>query len=113
MLNISTEVHGEVAMMVLDGKLNVEYTKILEEEFRKASQQKPEAIGIMCRSVTYIDSSGLGLFVKLLHIARSQGIELVYIEPSDSVFLLLRNAKLEKFFKILSEAQFNSQYILL
>ncbi|MCU0849297.1 MAG: STAS domain-containing protein [Spirochaetes bacterium] len=111
MLKIGSQQTGDTITITIEGGLTIENVKILERDFHGQAMKKPGAIGLNCKNLTYIDSSGIGLFVKLVNTSKSLDFELVFVEPSQMVMSLFINAKLDRFFKILSESQYDKIYL--
>ena len=73
MVNVIPQKHGNVIVLSLSGDINLDNTEIIENVFEEQIAEKPEVISINCKSLNSIDSSGLGLFIKLFKIAEDNG----------------------------------------
>jgi anti-anti-sigma factor len=58
---------------------------------------RDEMLSIDLEKVEFIDSAGLGFMVRVRRMARQHGVNVRFVNPSDSVQRLVRLAKLEEF----------------
>jgi anti-anti-sigma factor len=73
--------------------------------FSLMKEQKYRLI-LNLRNVTYVDSSGIGVFIRYFSSFRNNGGEMVFCEASEGVKNILRLAKIHKFMRVLdSEAE--------
>ncbi len=72
---------------------------------------KPRVIGLNCKSLITLDSSGLGLFIKFKKEAEKTETRLVFMNITDHISTLFDVSKLASMFEIVSEADFKSAYL--
>jgi anti-anti-sigma factor len=111
MVDISTQVHGDVIIINIDGEFYIESLDLTEKIWNEQVAKHPKIIGINCRNIKFIDSSAIGVLVKFLNASLKQRIELVFFDLSDTVRSVFKTAKLENFFKVIGKSQFESQYL--
>ena len=111
MINVNAQKYGKITVLNLNGELNMDNVDTLEGTFNNHVNDKPEVVCINCKNLNSIDSSGLGIFIKLLRIAESRDIELVVTEIIGNVSSLFDISKLESFFSVMSESEFKKQYL--
>lgn len=111
MVDISYEEHGNVVRMTIAGEFYIESIQRAEDTWREIVEKRPKAIGINCKNIKFIDSSAIGVMVKFLNNAMKLNIELVFYDLSDSVLSVFKTAKLGNFFKIMTKAQFEQEYL--
>ncbi len=111
MLNIVPQVHGNVIIILLSGYLNINNTDSVKKIFAQYAEKKPDAICINCRDLKSMDSSALGLFIKMLRDSEKKGIEFIISELVGNVSSLFDISKLENMFPIMSDEEFRNRYL--
>jgi anti-sigma B factor antagonist len=72
------------------GELDIATTPQLEEAVNKALADGATTVGVNLANLTFIDSSGLRMFLQLNEYAVAQGWRLLLRSPSEQVKTLLR-----------------------
>ncbi len=88
-LEISSEVLGGATRVRLEGELDLASAHAIEERLAAIEEQRPERVVIDLGGLTFIDSSGLRVFLLADSRAREQGFELLLApgpEPVQRVF---------------------------
>ncbi len=105
-MKITTRASGNCTILELDGKLVLgPETMELRNAVREAAKNNSRKIVLNLRKVTYIDSCGLGELVSSYSHVRSQGGNLVLLDPPDRIMSLLILTKLETVFEIFKDEQ--------
>lgn len=68
----------------------------LRAAVRSAAESGPRVVRLRLETVTTFDSSGLGLLVRLHRLARSLDTQLVLINPSPTLYAVLRRRGLHR-----------------
>ncbi len=67
---------GSAAYMVLIGELDLSCVKRFGEAFNESVADRPSDLVVDLRSVTFVDSTGLALLLKVDNFAREEGMRL-------------------------------------
>ncbi len=101
---------GDVKIIGLTGKFDIESTEEFEDKFQKELQSKPPAIAIDMTKLDYIDSSGIGALIKSLNsIKNNKGI-LILFGLKSMILNIFKLAKLDLFFQIMTTEAFHAKY---
>lgn len=93
------------------GRLDIDQAEVFEKDFLKnLHETKEKTIGINLNNVEYIDSSGLGVLIKVLNEAKNRGIGLTLYGASPKIQNVFQLARLEKFFTFSTKVEFQSKY---
>ncbi|OHD66838.1 MAG: hypothetical protein A2176_12265 [Spirochaetes bacterium RBG_13_51_14] len=111
MVSISSEDHGNVIVLAIDGEFYIESIEYAEKIWNQQMAKRPKVIAINCKNIRYIDSSAIGILVKFLNNAMSLKTELVFFDLSETIISVFKTAKLGNFFKIMSRTQFEMEYL--
>lgn len=96
---------NEIPLVQLPACLSMPEAMALKATFQHLWQKRSSQIVLDLNCTTFIDSSGIGVLVSSLKIAREQGIELVLWSVNSQVRSALRLAGLEPFLIIDSETK--------
>ena len=103
-MEIKTRNNGDCTVLDLSGKLVLgPETMKLRNTVREAAEKNPRKIVLNLRKITYVDSCGLGELVSRYAHVRSQGGDLVLLDPPDRIMSLLILSKLESVFEIFKD----------
>jgi anti-sigma B factor antagonist len=111
LVNVIPHQHGNVIVLSLSGDINISNVEMIENAYEEQIAQKPEVISINCKNLNSIDSSGLGLFIKLFKIAEKENIDFVIIGIVGNVSALFDLSKLDNLFPIMDEDEFKIRYL--
>jgi anti-sigma B factor antagonist len=109
-LNIDITEQKDVRILALKGDLIFNELDEADKIFMENLAKKPRVIGLDCRRLTSLDSSGLGLFIRFSKESVKAGVRLVFMNITDHVSTLFDVSKLDTMFEILSETEFKKQY---
>ncbi len=111
MIHIKSETHDKVSIISIEGDFFLERIDLVKDVWQRTFSEKPKAIAFDCSKIKYIDSSAIGMLVKVLNQAKEAGIELLFFDLSDSVTMVFNTAKLSSFFKTMTRAAFETEYL--
>lgn len=112
MIAVKTQTKGDTVVFSLVGNLNIDNTVEVDREFQARLVMKPRVVGINCREIASIDSSGLGLFMKMKKDAARSGVELVFFNITGDIVTLFDISKMSSFFNVMTAAEFEDTYML-
>ena len=106
-LSFKIEEHTSGVMNIdLEGKILAgDETDQVQEAIENGLKQQVKLFIIDLSQVTYINSSGLNLFLRLFTKVRNKAGELIYVSPSDTVKQLLAISKLDSIFTICADKE--------
>ncbi|MCB1174508.1 MAG: STAS domain-containing protein [Leptospiraceae bacterium] len=102
--------HPSVLLIQITGKFDLEQAEYFQEQYKLLTQSSPGVVCLDMQKVQFIDSSGLGALIKALNSTRGFGGELILVGLNAVILNVFRLAKLDNFFKLLSEAEFQRKY---
>jgi anti-anti-sigma factor len=108
---VKKELNSDVVLLSVAGEFFLENIAAIEETWNETIAQAPKTIGIDCQGISILDSSGIGLMVKMRSSASKEEIELVFIELSETVQVVFETTKLNDFFTTMSQDEFNKKYL--
>lgn len=73
LFSLHSELHGQVARIVVRGELDLETGPRLQDELRHAEADAPERLVLDLREVTFFDSTGLQIVLDAEVRAREEG----------------------------------------
>lgn len=111
MILVNAQVHNDVAVISIKGTLNIDNTFEVEKVFKEQIANKPRVVGLDCKDMANLDSSGLGLFVKFLKESQNSNFELVFFNITGSILSLFDISKLNNFFNIMTGEEFQAKYL--
>lgn len=94
-----------VAVLKLDGKLNMVSAPHLREEIHSAVSAGNSRIAIDLTDVDFIDSSGLGALINGLKSTRQAGGDLRIASPAEQVRLVLELTNINRVLKAYDNAE--------
>jgi anti-anti-sigma factor len=109
-MNLKIEKKANVYIILLGGKFTLIDTEEFENKFVEVIDAKPIAIGIDCSGLEFIDSSGIGAFIKCLNHAKRTSTGLHLISVNKNILNVLKLAKLDLFFSIIEYDEFIQKY---
>ncbi|WAB80308.1 STAS domain-containing protein [Microcella daejeonensis] len=96
-MNQSTELRPDgVAVMTLDGRLNMVTAAAFREEVSALVGDGHARIAVDLARVEFMDSSGLGALVGGLKSTRQAGGDLRIVAPTEQVLMVMRLTNLER-----------------
>lgn len=104
------ELENIVIIQVI-GDFHIGNVNNFEELWHEQIEKKPKTIAINCKELNYIDSSAIGTLVKFLNNAMSKQIKLVFFDLNDAIQNIFKNARLDKFFNIITKKELESKYM--
>ncbi len=107
-MKIQHEQSGNTDIFHIIGKLNIYTKNRLEEAIGQVMNLTRKRIVLQLQQMEFIDSSGIGLLIKLLSEIRARKKELVLVGLSDTTLKIFTNASLSRFFTIMNDKDFQS-----
>ncbi len=105
-MNIHSKVlPGGIAILSLEGKLNMVSTPILRQEVNSAVAAGNNRIAIDLSAVDFIDSSGLGALINGLKSTRQSGGDLRIANACEQVRLVLELTNIDRVLKPYDNAE--------
>jgi anti-anti-sigma factor len=84
-LSFETSMAGRVAVVALDGELDLAGAAALEQELARLDAKSPDAVVLDLRDVSFMDSSGLRVVAIASQHAEERGRRLALVPGSDQV----------------------------
>ena len=110
-LNVDCTEHNDVYIISLKGDLLFNELDDAEKLFMEKIALKPRVIGLNCKSLISLDSSGLGLFIKFKKESEKSSTRLLFLNITDHISTLFDASKLDSMFELMSEADFKKTYL--
>lgn len=105
-MNITTTALGDgVAVLTIDGRLNVVTAPAMKREVQSVLQHGDVKLAVDLSAVEFIDSSGLGALIGGLKAARTAGGDLRIAGATEQVISVLRLTNLDKVLRVYESAQ--------
>jgi anti-sigma B factor antagonist len=109
-LELKLRTLGQVKIIEINGKLYIENTEEFETLFQKQMESNPSILAIDMNKLDYIDSSGIGTLIKSLNVVKNKKGILILIGLKPMILNVFKLAKLDMFFEIMSNDQFNAKF---
>ena len=109
-LTIDVNKHSEAKELILKGELNLENVHEIENVFLAELDNDSLNIGLNCKHLRNMDSSGLGLIIKFSNIAKGKGVNIVLFNFSKNIETIFDTSKLNNYFNIVQEKEFIENY---
>jgi anti-anti-sigma factor len=88
--------HGDTITVTPEGDVSLETTPLLREVLRQVVEsQEGGRIDVELRSVTFIDSAGIGVLVAARRAAAARDTELMLTDPGPMIRMVLQIAGLD------------------
>lgn len=87
----------------LIGEIDINTSDLLSEKLSKIIDEKNKSIIINADEIDYIDSTGLGMFIKIVKRLKENGNDLYFINPKKNVVKLFKITGLDNVFNIREE----------
>jgi anti-anti-sigma factor len=84
-LSLETSMAGRVAVVALDGELDLAGAATLEQELARLDGEAPEAVVLDLRAVEFMDSSGLRVIAVATGRAQARGRRLALVPGGEQV----------------------------
>jgi len=114
-MDIEISKHNDINLLKLTGRLAIDASENLLPEFEKIitseADLKTKVAGFDCSGLTYIDSTGIGVFVKCMKGAISNDFTLYLLDVPEQISRIFKTAGLNKFFKMIDSDEFKEKYI--
>lgn len=101
---------GEVKVIEIQGKFDIESTEEFETLFQKQIESNPPIIAIDMNKLEYIDSSGIGTLIKSLNIIKNNKGNLILVGLNNMILNVFKLAKLDMFFQIMTNDEFQKKF---
>ncbi len=85
----------------LIGDVDIDTSQDLQESFYSILGENNKSIFINAEEVDYIDSTGLGMFIKILKKLKEEDNEITFVNPKKNVMKLFNITGLDKVFNII------------
>ena len=99
-MEIKLKKYQEIFIMFLDGELDLYNAPELEKTFMSLINKKAKYYVLDFEKVTYIDSSGVGVLLKLNGVAKSMQLKFVLSGVEGEVLNVLKLTNLIQFFPL-------------
>ncbi len=99
-LIVSTLKNENTVVVSISGEADIYTSEKLESELTKAIKGNEGSFRIDCRDLSYIDSTGLGVFASILKRTKEQGSEIVLVGLKNNIRKLFNITGLDKLFVI-------------
>jgi len=99
-LNIKEENLGNSIEVYLDGEVDIYTSQKLKDKLYGIIDENQSDLKINCRDLSYIDSTGLGIFVGALKKAKQNGKNIYISELKENIKKLFMITGLDKLFII-------------
>lgn len=109
-IHVSAENKGKLSVLYLTGEFSYRNIHRVEGEWNKQMEKNPEIIAFNCAGILYLDSSALGKFIWFNDNAARNNIKLVFYDMNNSIRNLLNTYKLNNFFSIITNDEFEELY---
>ncbi len=109
-LELKLRTLGQVKIIEIHGKFDIENTEEFETLFQKQMEANPSILAIDMNKLDYIDSSGIGTLIKSLNAIKNKKGVLILIGLKPMILNVFKLAKLDMFFEIMSNDQFNAKF---
>lgn len=96
---------GGVAVLTLDGKLNMVSAPHLREEVHSCVTAGNNHVAVDLKKVDFIDSSGLGALINGLKATRQAGGDLRIASPTEQVKMVLELTNIDKVLRAYDDAE--------
>ena len=96
---------GKICMVSLDGVLNTETSETLRKAFDDLIESNIWKFVVDLSGVSYMGSSGIGLFISLLDTLDEHKGTIVFISPQANVMEVFKLFKLATFYSITNNLQ--------
>ena len=110
-MQIRIKEYGKTMVFLLKGELDIKTKDKPVKFILDQLVKEPDVICIDCSELTYIDSSGLGIFIGLSKKAKELNFELIISGIDSKISSVFDISKLDQFFKIMSWNDFSEQYL--
>ena len=111
MLNITVKEQNKVIILSLEGDMVFNELREVEEIFTRELAKKPSAIGINCKHLRSLDSSGLGMLIQFTKDASAASVPLPIIDIPENITRVFDSSKLEGFFEMMNAIDFEQLYV--
>jgi anti-sigma B factor antagonist len=102
--HLETERDGSAAHLVLIGEFDLSCVKRFGEAFNESVADSPSELVLDLRSLTFVDSTGLALLLKVDNFAREQGIHLYMVKsPIEIVQAVFEATGIDKILPLVDE----------
>ncbi len=99
-LKIVEEDKADVTTVLLNGEVDIYTSQNLKEKLYNIIETKKKELEIDCKNLTYIDSTGLGIFVGALKKSKQYGSAIKITNLKDNIKKLFIITGLDKLFII-------------
>lgn len=99
-MNVQREDHGEAALFVVNGQVDMSTSPTLRQQLRTALQERRKPVVVDLTGVSFIDSSGLATLIEALKSVGEYGGKLCLFGMTPAVKNLFRLSNLTSIFEI-------------
>ncbi len=110
-LKITTERHGDIAIMHLMGHGVTETCEMLESTWNELLTHNPSVVAINCRELEFMNSATIGLLVSFNRVSNQKSMKLIFYDISGSVDEVFEKTFLYGFLKTKTEQEFREEYL--
>jgi anti-sigma B factor antagonist len=99
-MSIKIKIKSDESIIEVNGKITIETVPEFEEQFFNLINNGHKKITIDMKETAYIDSSGLGAFIRIKNVTGKAEADLKLINVNKNVFDVFKFANLDGFFNI-------------
>jgi anti-anti-sigma factor len=100
---------SDIVIISISGKFTIEEVTCFEDEFFRQLPGK-KTIALDISGLKYIDSAGIGAFIKGMNNAKNQNKEFVLYEIDPLILNVFKLAYLDRFFTIRTKKEMKERY---
>ncbi|MBN1532908.1 MAG: STAS domain-containing protein [Spirochaetes bacterium] len=106
------EEHHGVTVIRIFGSLTMKIVEEFDELCQGAIRKGPEAIGIDCRDLDFIDSVSINHLFKISHLAVDQGIKMILFDMNPTISHIFSVTGLDKLLRVMQKDAFESEFLI-
>lgn len=97
-------------IVYIEGKINLYNRNRLDTFFMKNLERMHSPVIINLAQLEYIDSTGIGLFLKILSTAQGLHKELYFLDTRESILRIFKTTNISRFMRFMSTEEFQNQW---
>ena len=110
-MEVSVERIGDIIVIHLAGSFNIDTIASAENALMREEMRSGSLIAVYCEKLKSIDSSAIGFLVKFFKFVRERDITLVMCDLSEMIYRIFVTARLDRFFTIMTRAEFEKRHL--
>ncbi len=110
-MEVRVERTGDIVVIHLAGSFNIDTIATAEKALMKEEMRGASLIALYCEKLKSIDSSAIGFLVKFFKFVRERDVSLVMCDLSDLIYRIFVTARLDRFFTLMTRAEFEERHL--